>query len=256
MKLGASARISKGDSHQSIAIASALGYPGLHLDSSILRQYPDPHELKALLASHELALVALSSGSIGLDPGLDAEIIEAHVKNARYLRAAGGKYLLITGVATKRQDFTANEYRQAGKLLTEIGKRTADYGVQTGFQNRMDTIGQTPKQVDSILAAVDSRYVKYSLDVQHYLQGGGDPGTAIRVYDKRMVCVHLQDLQPAVAKDQYQAPTLLPAKNDIRQIGQALHSSNFNGWSFIGLDGQKLNAINAEYLTKKLGVQA
>lgn len=256
MKLGATAKISKGNSQQSIALTSALGYPGIHLDSSILRQYPDPHELKDLLASHELALVALSGGSIGLDPRLDAEIIEAHVKNARYLRAAGGKYLLITGVATERHDFTANEYKQAGKALTEIGKRAADYGVQTAFQNRMDTIGQTPRQVDSILAAVDSRYVKFSLDVEHYLQGGGDPVAAIRIYDKRMVCVHLQDVQPAVAKDQYQAATLLPAKKDIRQIGQALHSSNFNGWSFIGLDGQKSTAINAEYLTTKLGVQA
>ena len=256
IKLGATATISRGNHQRIIAIASVLGYTGIHLDSNILRQYSDPHELKDLLAPHKLTLVALSSGSIGLDHRLDAEIIEGHVKNARYLRAAGGKYLLIAGVATKRHDFTANEYKRAGKVLTEIGKRAADYGVQTGLLNRMDTIGQTPRQVDSILAAVDSRYVKFSLDVEHYLQGGGDPVAAIRIYDKRLLSVHSKEVKPAVAKGQYQAANLRPGKSDFGQIGEALHSSQFSGWSFVGLDRQEPTAMSAEYLTKKPGVQA
>ncbi len=94
IKLGATATISSVNHQRIIAIAYVLGYTGIHLDSNILRRYSDPHELQDLLAPHKLTLVALSSGSIALDHRLDPEIIEAHVKNARYLRAAGGKYLL------------------------------------------------------------------------------------------------------------------------------------------------------------------
>lgn len=254
--LGATATISGGNHQQVIGAVSALGYPGIHLDSDTLKEFPDPHALKDLLAQHRLTLVALSSGSVPLDSRIETETIEAYVRNARYLRAAGGKYLLVAGAIAKGHDFTASEYKREGQFLTEVGKRAADYGIQTGFHNRMATIGQTPRQVDSVLAAADARYVKLGLDVPHYLQGGGDPAEAIRMCDKRLLCVHLIGVKTTVAKGEYQTADLHRGKSDFGQITEALHSTNFRGWSFVGLDGHESTAMSVEYLTKKLGVQA
>lgn len=254
--LGVAAAISRGKHKQLIEATSALGYSGMHLDVTVHREYPDPHALKDLLAQHKLALVALSSGSIAFDPRLETETIEAHVRNARYLRAAGGKYLLVAGAAAKGHSFAATEYKREAQLLTEIGKRTADYGILTGFHNRMNTAGQTPRQVDSILAAADSRYVKLGLDVAHYLQGGGDPAEAIRIYDKRLLCVHVKDAKPAGAKDEYQTAKLSRDKSDFDRTMEALCSTNFRGWSFVDLDEHEPTAMSAKSLTKKLGVRA
>jgi inosose dehydratase len=37
---------------------------------------------------------------------------------------------------------TPEEYKQLGKLLTEIAKRTADLGVPLAYHNHMNTIGE------------------------------------------------------------------------------------------------------------------
>lgn len=176
---------------------AALGYRGIQLHANVLKEYPDPHALRDLLMEHRLTLVALLSGSISLDPVFENQTITTHVARARYLRAAGGKYLQIFGAPSGGQHLAAASCKREGHLLTVIGKQVADYGIQTGFCAHMNTTGQTISQVDAILDDADSRYVKLVIDVANLQKGGGDPAMTIRKYGRRLLFLQFKDVESA-----------------------------------------------------------
>ncbi len=264
IKIGYAA-ITWGDNlNQAIDDISALGYPGIQLRGNVLKQFPDPHALRDLLAQHKLEFVALSSGTTPLDPTVRQSTIDTHVKNAQFLKEAGGKYLQIIGASSKAQPFTAEDYKYEGQMLTEIGKRAADYGIQTGFHNHMDTIGQAPDATDAILAAADPKYVKLELDTAHYAQGGGDPAAAIRKYSKRLLFLHLKDVKNNSSKSGYEFTELGTGRLDFPAIFDALSVIHFRGWGIVELDGERPGAtrtpkesaeISKTYLEQKVGVR-
>lgn len=227
--------------HDNVAIEdiSAAGYPGIQLRAAAVQEFPDAHALRDLLAKHNLTFVALSSGNLQLDPALREDLIDQHVKHSQYLKEAGGKYLQVIGSFDKRQNYTQADYEYEGKMLTEIGKRVADYGIPLGFHNHMDSIGQAPEAVEAILAASDPKYVKLELDTGHYLQGGGDPAAAIHKHADRLLFLHLKDVKNSVNKSGYQFTELGEGRVDFKAIFAALRSIHFQGWGIIELDGER-----------------
>jgi inosose dehydratase len=263
IQIGYAAITWKENDNQAMEDISAVGYPGIQLRANIVKEYPDPHALKDTLAKHHLTFVALSSGDAPLDPAVEKKNLEMHAANARYLHQAGGKYLQVIGMFAHKR-YTPSDYKREGRLLTEIGKRAADYGVQTGFHNHMGSIGQSPEQVDAILDAADPRYVKLELDTGHYVQGGGDPAEAIRKYRDRLLFLHLKDVEPAATKSGYQFVELGQGRVDFLAIFDALRATNFRGWGVVELDGERTGAnrtpkesaeMSEDYLIHKLGVQ-
>lgn len=263
IRIGYAAITWKGKNNQAIEDISALGYPGIQMLANILKDYPEPHALRDTLAKHDLTFVALSSGTALLEPEQEKKTLEMHAAHARYLQEAGGNYLQVIGTFEKKT-YTASDYKREGMLLTEIGKRAADYGVKTGFHNHMGSIGQTPEQVDAILEASDPRYVKLELDVAHYTQGGGDPAEAIRKYHDRLLFLHLKDVEPAATKSGYQFVELGQGRVNFVEIFDALHAVRFRGWGVVELDGERVGAtrtpkesaeMSKQYLNHKLGVQ-
>jgi inosose dehydratase len=224
---------------QAIEEISALGYPGIQLRSNVVKEFPDPHALRDLLEQHHLKFVALSSGTTSLDPALRQSTIATHVENARYLHEANGLYLQLIGASSSGRSFTPADLKYQGQLLTEIAKRVSDYGIQTGFHNHMNTIGQTPDEVDAILDAADPNYVKLELDTAHLAQGGGDPAAAIRKYGKRILFLHLKDVKASPAKGGYQFTELGEGRIDFTAVFEALRAIHFRGWGIIELDGER-----------------
>ena len=263
IQIGYAAITWKENDKQAIEDISAVGYPGIQLRANALEEYPDPHALKDALAKHNLAFVALSSGDAPLVPAVEKKNLEMHAAHARYLHQAAGKYLQVIGTFAQKT-YTPSDYKRQGMLLTEIGKRAADYGIQTGFHNHMGSIGQTPQQVDAILDAADPRYVKLELDTGHYVQGGGDPAEAIRKYRDRLLFLHLKDVEPAATKNGYQFVELGQGRVNFAAVFDALRSTNFRGWGVVELDGERTGAnrtpkqsaeLSKDYLIHKLGVQ-
>jgi inosose dehydratase len=226
---------------QAIDQIAAAGYPGLQLLANVLKAHPDPQTLQAALSEHKLIFVALSSGGTQLDPAKEKEMLEEHTQHAKYLQAAGGKYLQVIGANNPKSgaNWTAADYKRQGYLLTEIGKRAAEYGIQTGFHNHMNTIGQSPEATDAILDAADAKYVKLELDVAHYRQGGGDPAAAVRKYGRRLLFLHLKDTKPSSARGGYEFAELGQGRVDFKALLAALKETHFRGWGIVELDGER-----------------
>src|SRR5262249_26141941 len=229
-----------GNDRQAIEDIAALGFPGIQLRSNVLKEFSGPTELHDLLEKRRLKMVALSSGGVRLDPAIEADEIARHTTNTKFIHDVGSLYLQVTDERPKDRAVTSADYVRLGKLITEIGKRTADLGVSLGYHNHMGTLGQSPEEVDQILQAADRRYAKRELDVANYFQGGGDPVKAIEKYADRLLFLHIKDVEPLPASENskraFRFVELGRGRVDLPAVFAALQKVNFRGWPIVQLD--------------------
>jgi inosose dehydratase len=240
IRFGCAAITWGGNDLQAIDDIAELGFGGIQLRDSAVRRWSEkPDELKALLAERKLTLVALSSGSVTLDPAkLDANLA-LHVSNARFLRQVGGLYLQVTDERPGGREPSREDYRRMGWALTELGRRTADIGVTLALHPHMGALSQSPGDIRRVMDASDSRLVRMELDVAHYAQGGGDPAEAVRTYAGRLLFLHIKDVEspvPGRAPDSYRFVELGRGRVNLPAVFQALKAVGFDGWAVVELD--------------------
>jgi len=264
IKLGYAAITWGGNDREAIEDIAALGFPGIQLRSNLLKEFPNAAEVKDLLKQHHLTMVALSSGGVRVDSA-DAGEIEKHTANAKYTHDVGGLYLQVTDSKPKRA-VTPDDYKKLGRIVSEIGKRSADLGVKLGYHNHMGSMGQTPEEVDRIMDATDPRYVKLELDIAHYVEGGGDPVKAIDQYHDRLLFLHIKDVesipnQESSDSKKYRFVELGRGRVDLPATFHALDRVRFRGWAIVELDGvpdpkrspKESALISKNYLHDQLG---
>lgn len=258
-----------GNDLQAIQDISEIGFRGIQLRNNVLKDYGDrPQTLRDLLDQHHLEMVALSSGGVSIATGTGNDEIARHVRNAKFVHDVGGHYLQVTDSARpKDRSPTASDFKQLGRLLTEIGKRAVDLGVPVGYHNHMGSLGEGPDEVNRIMTAVDPRYVKLELDIAHYQQGGGDPARAIRQYHDRLLFLHIKDVESLATSDErgrsYRWVELGRGKVDLPVVFAALKQVKFRGWAVIELDSvpdksrtpKECALTNKNYLIDKLGMK-
>ena len=268
MRFGYAAITWGGNDIQAINEVGEVGFRGIQLRSPILREFGDkPTALAELLKQHKLTFVALSGGGPRNDAYIAAEEIATQVKHATFMRAAGGLYLQMTDSARPRsRKPESGDFKALGRLLTEIGKRTADLGIPTAYHNHMRSLGERPDEVDALMDAADPRYVKLLLDVAHYAQGGGDPAKAIRKHRDRILFLHIKDVESiepsAQAASPYRFVELGRGRVDLPAVFSALKEIEFRGWAIVELDSVPDKArtpkesaiISKKYLEDKLGM--
>ena len=221
-----------GNDRQAIDDIAALGFHGIQLRQSAVATWGDrPADLKDLLATRKLVLVALSSGVMPLDPTAEAESLAQHVRHAAFVRDVGGRYLQILDERPLGRDPAPDDYRRMGRLLTELGKRIADVGIKLGYHNHMGALGQAPDEVARVLDAADPRFVHLELDTAHYQQAGGDPAAAVRRHAGRLLFLHMKDLD---ASNRF--VELGQGKVDLPAVFAALDGIGFDGWAVVELD--------------------
>lgn len=266
MHVGYAAITWGGNDRQAIEDIASVGYSGIQLRANSIPEFGSGAAVREELDKHHLKMVALSSGDLGIDPATEQEEMAKHTANAKFLRDAGGFYLQIIDAKPKGREVTSADYKRMGQLLTELGKRVADVGVQLGFHNHMGAMGQTPEGVEQILAAADPRYAKLELDIAHYFQGGGDPAKAVEKYADRLLFLHLKDVsrEPLTPGDKrpYHFVELGRGLVDVPAVLAALRKVNFRGWGIVELDGEldksrtpkESAVINKKYVEEKLGI--
>jgi len=265
--LGYAAITWSGNDRQAIEDISDLGFHGIQLRANVIKEFSSAGELNDLLQKHKLTMVALSSGSVRIDPAVEKDEIARHTANAKFVHDVDGLYLQVTDQRPRDRAVSGTDYKRLGRMITEIGKRTADLGVSLGYHNHMGTLSEHPEELDQILSASDPRYVKLELDVAHYFQGGGDPAKAIGTYQDRLLFLHIKDVEPAASATRdgksYHWVELGRGKVDLPGVFTALHDINFRGWAVVELDSvpdpgrspKESAVISKKYLEEKLGLK-
>jgi inosose dehydratase len=235
---------------QAIDDIAAVGFRGIQLRGEAVAQFgARPQELRDTLARHQLTFAVLSSGNLSIDPAREREMLALHTDHAQFVRDAGGVYLQVIDERPKGRGVVADDYRRLGRLMTELGKRTADLGIPLVYHHHMNSTGEKPHEVHAVLEAADPKHVRLLFDIAHYQQGGGDPVKAIRQYRSWIEVVHLKDVRaglPAVARGAeasgagraggYEFVELGRGRVDVTGVFAALHDIAFDKWAIVELD--------------------
>lgn len=231
---------------QAIEDIAAVGFHAIQLRGEAFAQYGDrPAELRQLLDAHRLTFAVLSSGNLSIDPAREREQMATHTRHAQFVRDAGGTYLQVIDERPKGRAVVADDYRRLGRLMTELGKRTADLGIPLVYHHHMNSTGEKPNEVAAVLDAADPKHVRLLFDVAHYQQGGGDPVAALRQYREWIDVVHLKDVRPAPPTPPgppgppgpaYQFVELGRGRVNMPGVFAALRDIAFNKWAIVELD--------------------
>src|SRR5262245_42626405 len=181
LRVGYAAITWGGNVTQAIDDIAAVGFGGIQPRIEAFQQFGDkPAALKELLQRCTLAFAVLSSGNLSIDPARENEMLDVHVRHARFVKEAGGECLQVIDERPKGRAIVAEDYRRLGRLLTELGKRTEDVGVPLVYHHHMNSLGEKPLEIDVVLETTDRRRVQMLFDIAHFQQAGGDPVAAIR----------------------------------------------------------------------------
>ena len=254
------------EERQAIDDIAAAGFPGIQFRANAVTDFK-PAELKELLSQHKLTFVALSSGDVSLDQP-EAPQIAKHVSNAQFVKDSDGLYLqILDQLKSYPRTATPDECKRLGKLLTELGKRTADLGIPLGYHNHLNTLSEAPENLDRILENSDPKYVKLELDTAHAVAGGGNPAKMIEKYHDRILFLHIKDVRdiPANtpnARYPFEFVELGRGRVDLPSVFTALNKVEFHGWAVVELDRvpdksrtpKESALISKAYLEQKIGI--
>jgi inosose dehydratase len=243
LQLGCAAITWGAECERAVDEIAALGFRGIQLRASDLEAWGGrPDALRRRLDEKGLSLLCFSSGDVDAVPEREHEYLEAHVRNARFVKAAGGNLLQVISRRPAGRAPTPAEFERLGRLLGELGRRTLELDVRLVYHHHMGGFGEAPDEVAQVLAASDARTVWLLLDVAHYLQGGGDPADAVARHRDRLAALHLKDVVGPLpgdarpARQSYRFVELGRGRADLPAVVAALRRVGFRGPALIELD--------------------
>jgi sugar phosphate isomerase/epimerase len=145
-------------------------------------------EMAALLADTNLRAVGTHVSLDALNQDLDGQI--------NYCLDIGCPLLVVPYLAEDQRG--AENARQLGERLNEIGRHARERGVTLGYHNhdfefRAEDGGTF---MDRLTAATDPALVKLELDTYWASYAGVDPIAFIRQHSGRIASLHLKDMTP------------------------------------------------------------
>ena len=244
LKIAYSAITWGGKDDVAIKELASLGFKGIQLRANTFGPYRNKvSELKKLLDENGLYLAMFSSGNVEIDPAKEQSTIDMHVAHASFVKALGGSAIQMTNSVRPKDRLPTNEeLKRLAMVMNEIGKQTADLGVQAVYHNHMHQLGETPEEVEVIVQNMNPKYCKLLLDIAHYRQGGGKPEEAVLQYKDILHSLHLKDTMSPLSEkpnepNAYKFVELGRGNVDVPAVFKALAKIKFNGWGVIELDG-------------------
>jgi inosose dehydratase len=263
IRVGCAAITWGGNDAQAIDEIAEVGFKGIQLRATAFEKWGTrPGELKELLAKRGLTLAVLSSGNLKYQPADRGAQIELHLSHAKFVRDAGGRFLQVIDEKPKDRAVTPDDYKALAEMLRRLGERTSQIGIPLVYHHHMNSTGERPKEIETILQDIPGTSVGLLFDIAHYQQGGGDPVAFIRRYGKAIKVVHLKDVRPIAAPPGYQWVELGRGRVDVKGCVAALKDNGFDGWAIIELDrvvdpggSPKTSAIaNRDFAVRELGL--
>ncbi|NOT63710.1 MAG: TIM barrel protein [Acidobacteria bacterium] len=214
---------------------------------------------KALLAEKKLAVSGNYFSAPFHDTTKREEILQDVTKRFALLKEFNAKHLVIGPSSVPANADRTALIKQQAPLLNEIGKRAKEQGLEIGIHPHLNTLVETPAEIDLAMATTDARYVHLSADTGHIHLAGGDVVAICRKYKSRLNYFHFKDgVRPFVRPD---------FKPNLRELGKGeidfpgvmrlLKEIRFNGWVNIEQDATTLTpresaTISMDYVKKVL----
>jgi inosose dehydratase len=139
------------------------------------------------------------------DPSKKETVIRHIRKVGALLSALGAKLLVLSDAQTpKRQllagrvpingqeSLTPDQWKQVGKIITEVEHAAAEFGLNLVFHPHVATYVETPSEVQHLFDSLSSTKVGLCLDTGHCVYGGGDPSDEAKKYRSLLRYLHIK----------------------------------------------------------------
>lgn len=248
--------------HDALNDLQAVGADGIEFSpqsNELERNGLTKETFKQLMAEKKLAI----SGNYLSAPFYDLtkrnEILLEATKRFALLKEFGGKNIIIGPPGVPGDADRLQLIKQQAPLLNEIGQRAQAQGLQIGLHPHLNTLIETPAEIDAALEATDPRYVSLSADTGHIHLAGGDVLAILRKYKSRLNYFHFKDgVRPFVRSDfKPNLRELGKGEVDFPGIMRLLKEIRFRGWVNVEQDSTTLTPkdscrISMEYVNKVL----
>lgn len=242
---------------------SSVGGDGIEYSpraGELVKQNLTVESLRELLAQRKLSVSGNYFSAAFDDSNKRGEILREATEKIDALTRLGARNIIIgppsgEGNAAER----LQRIKRAAVALNEIGKIAADRGAEIGVHPHLNTLIETPAEIDQVMEATDPRYVHLSPDTGHIHLAGGDVVAILKKYRARLNYFHFKDgVRPFVR------PRFEP---NIRELGQGevdfpgvmrlLKEIRYRGWVNVEQDATRLTPqqscqINMSYVKEKL----
>lgn len=212
---------------------------------------PDPVGARRLLSGYGLRLVGGFVPAVLHRPEVRAEALEGVERQAKALAAAGGGVLVLaasTGLADYEAgaDLDAAGWRELFVSLAAVEEVCGLHGLTLAVHPHFGTAIERPEHVRRFLDGCDAGLC---LDTGHVVVGGGDPVELAQVASRRVVHVHLKDVdlglalrvaagelgyEDAVSRGMYRP--LGGGDVDVRRVVEILDGVGYAGWYVLEQD--------------------
>ena len=145
------------------------------------------------------------------DPSKKEVVIEHIRKVGALLSALGAKLLVLSDAQTPRrqqlagrvpagarESLTSEQWKQVGRIIGEIERAAAEFGLSLVFHPHVATYVETPSEVEQLFDSLTSTKVGLCLDTGHCVYGGGDPSDEAKKYRSLLRYLHIKDINAGI----------------------------------------------------------
>ncbi len=241
---------------------NAIGSDGIEfspLGNELERNSFTKEAFKQLIAKKKLAISGNYFSAPFYDVTKHAEILQEAEIRFSLLQEYGAKNMIIGPASPKGQVDRTALIKQQSLFLNELGKRATARGIQIGIHPHLNTLVETPAEIDLSMETTDPHHVFLSPDTGHIHLAGGDVLAILEKYQNRLNYFHFKDCVQPFVRPNF-APNLRElgrGEIDFPSIMRLLKKLRFKGWINIEQDATLLSPkessrISMEYVRHTL----
>lgn len=254
------AALSLRDALGDLAAVKADGIEFSPMSGELEKQGLSAASLKQLLADKKLAIAGNYFSAPFYDASKREVILQEALQRFALLKEYGAKNMIIGPPAFAHDSPDRNAMiRQQADLLNEIGQRALDQGLEIGLHPHLNTLVETPAEIDLALETTDPKYVFFSADTGHIHLAGGEVVPILTKHKARLNYFHFKDGNRPFVRPNFQRNLRELGRGEIDFPGvmRLLKEIQFTGWVNLEQDATLLTpqascSISMAYVNRVL----
>ena len=201
-------------------------------------------KFRDLLQEKKLSIAGNYFGGDFHDPEKHHEILSSFKETLENLKFYAAKNVVIGppgrgywsdqhhGSSSDSETDITDKIRAMAPFLNELGKIAQDSGIEIGLHPHVNTIVETPAEIDLIMELTDPDYVGMAPDTGHIQLGGGNPVEIIKKYSRRLCYFHLKDVAGIFVRPNFSPNIREMGKGEVNfhSVMKLLKEIEYQGW--------------------------